>query len=154
MAAQTTPRGRRRVGLLVLVWALAVPVAAALGVLALRSAGADSSATVLSAAEAAALATASPAAPLPSPSPSTPGPSADGAVVERRVPGAVLGLQCAQATPLLVWSVPDPGWRVEQVEPDDGDLRVRLEAADDEVRVTVACVGGTPEVVEAERAED
>ena len=138
------------------VWALAVPLAAALSVLALRSAGADSSATVLSAADAAALATASPAVPSASPRPTpTPAPSPTGpGVMERRVPGGVLGLQCEQTVPVLVWSVPDPGWRVEQVEPEDGDLRVRLEAEGDEVRVTIVCAGGTPEVVEATRQED
>lgn len=156
MSEQTSPGGRRRVGLLVVVWALAVPAAAVLGVLALRSAGADSAATVLSASEAASLATASPPVGTPTPAPTpTAAPTPDSAeVVERRVPGAVLGLTCDRSTPVLVWSVPDPGWRVEQAEPEDGDLRVRLEADDDEVRVRVACVAGTPEVVEAERTED
>jgi len=137
---------------LVVVWALAVPVAAALGVLALRSAGGDSAATVLSASQAAALAGASPSATVPAATPSATSGAAE--VVERRVPGAVLGLACEQATPVLVWSVPQAGWRVVQVEPEDGDLRVRLEAEDDEVRVRVACATGTPEVVEAERTED
>lgn len=154
MPAATLPPAGRRAWLLVLVWALAVPVAAALAVLALRLAGADSSAAVLSAGEAAALATASPAVPVASPSPA-PTPSADvPVVVERRVPGAVLGLKCEQAAPVLVWSVPDPGWRVEQVESQVGGLRVKLEADEAEVRVTITCVAGAPEVVAAERDDD
>lgn len=154
MPVDSEPSGRRRIGLLVLVWALAVPVAAALGVLALRSAGADSSTTVLSAAQAAALTTASPAAPRPSPTASLSPPASSVDPMARRVPGAVLGLRCEMTTPVLVWSVPDPGWRIEQVEREDGGLRVRLEADDDEVRVTIVCANGTPQVVEAERSED
>jgi hypothetical protein len=139
------------VGLLVLVWVVAVPTASVLGVLALRAAEGGSSAAVLSAGEAAALATASPTVSV-SPSP-TPTPSG-GAVTERRVPGGVLGLQCAQSTPVLVWSVPDPGWQVDRAEVEDGGLRLRLEADDEEVRVIVVCRDGAPEVVEAVRDED
>lgn len=147
---------------LVLLWAVAVPLAAALGVLALRAAGGDTSGTaVLSASEAEALVSASPAATASaSPSPSTgptPTPTAaptDALVVERRVPGAVLGLSCAATGPVLVWSVPDPGWRVDEVEPEDGALRVRLESEVAEIRVVIACTDGTPEVVEAARPDD
>lgn len=149
----TSGRARPRAALLVVVWVLAVPAAAVLGVLALRSAGADSATTVLSAAEAASLAGTAVATPSPAdPTPSTTGEPAG--VVERRVPGAVLGLRCVGDVPELVWAVPDPGWRVERAEPGDGDLRVRLEADDDDVRVTIACVDGAPEVVGAERAEE
>ena len=148
--------------LLVLVWVLAVPAASLLGVLALRAAEGDTSAAVLSAGEAAALASASPPG-GPAGDPTTrPGGSASPAstpatgvpTTERRVPGAVLGLRCEQTTPVLVWSVPDPGWRVDRAEIDDGDLRVRLEADDQEVRVTVVCRDGEPEVVEAVRDDD
>jgi hypothetical protein len=141
---------------LVVVWALAVPLAAVLGVLALRSAGPDSSATVLTPAQAMALANPGDGAPSaePSPTPSTSLPSGLAENVERRVPGAVLGLRCEQEVPELAWSVPDAGWRVEQVEREDDQLTVRLEAGDDEVRVTVACADGVPTVVEAARAED
>ena len=149
--------------LLVLLWVLAVPTASVLGVLALREAEGGSSAAVLSAGEAASLATASPpagsagegaaqpggtAAPTTSPTPEV------GVVTERRVPGAVLGLRCEQATPVLVWSVPDPGWRVDRAEVEDGGLRVRLESDEDEVRVTVVCRDGEPEVVGATREDD
>lgn len=146
----------RRAGLLVVVWAIAVPVAAALGVLALRTAGDDATPAVLSAADAAALSTASPAAaPKPPPTPSPTSVPTDGpVVVQRRVPGAVLGLRCEQAVPELVWSVPDSGWRVEDLESKDGELQVGLEADDVEVRVTVTCSGGRPDVVEATRIED
>ena len=148
-----------------LLWALAVPTASMLGVLALRAAGGDSSAAILSASDAASLATASPgtsgsapgsASPRPAPGPAATSDPATpvGDVEQRRVPGAVLGLRCEQSTPVLVWSVPDPGWRVEQVERDDGDLRVRLEADDDDVRVTVACRDEVPEVVRATRDEE
>jgi hypothetical protein len=154
------------VAALVLMWAVAVPLAAALGVLALRAAGGDSSgAAVLSASEAEALVSASPAAtasaspspstgPTPTPTPApTPAPT-DALVVERRVPGAVLGLSCAATGPVLVWSVPDPGWRVDEVEPEDGELRVRLESEAAEIRVIIACTDATPEVVEAARSDD
>jgi hypothetical protein len=55
---------------------------------------------------------------------------------------------------VLVWSVPDPGWRVDEVEPEDGELRVRLESEAAEIRVVIACTDGTPEVVEAARSDD
>jgi hypothetical protein len=152
----TEPRRPRRIAALVLVWALAVPVAAALGVFALRAAGGDSSATVLSAAEAASLATAAPsptpgAAPpvaTPVPPSATADPTA-GAVVQRRVPGAVLGLRCELGVPVLVWSVPDPGWRVEEVDAEDDGLRVRLEADERRVRLTIECTDGEPVVAAA-----
>lgn len=142
------------------VWVVTVPVAAGLGVLALRAADVESASTVISAAEAEALTSPTSVAPdstagpsqTPSPTSSpTPQPSR---VVERRVPGAVLGLRCSMSAPVLVWSVPDPGWRVEEVESEEGTLRVRLEADEQEVAVTVACAGRTPEIQGATRADD
>jgi hypothetical protein len=143
--------------LLVGVWAVTVPVAASLGVLALRAANVESSSSVISPAQAAALTSTASTPPettaaTPTPSPtSTPQPSE---VVQRRVPGAVLGLRCSMSVPVLVWSVPDPGWRVDEVDRLAGMLRVRLEADEEEVLVTVACRGASPEIQDADRQED
>ncbi len=163
MAGRDSTRSRRwSVGLAAL-WLLAVPAAAVLGVLGLRAAGAGSdAAAVISAADAVALAaTASPApsagptptptaasSPVPTAPPATP-PAAS--VVERRVPGAVLGLRCDGAVPGLVWAVPEPGWVVEGTEVEDGLLDVPLEGQEGEVRVLVQCADGEPTVVGAER---
>lgn len=160
MAGRRTAGSRRwPVGLGVL-WLLAVPVAAVLGVLGLRAAGAGSeAAAVISAADALALAEAaatSSARPTPAPTaqPSTPRPSPPAAsVVERRVPGAVLGLRCEGAAPVLVWAVPEPGWVVENAELEDGLLVVRLASREGEVRVLVQCADEVPTVVGAERRD-
>ena len=82
--------------------------------LGLRAAGSDGGTAVITQAQAFALAAAAPtpaATPTPTPAP-TPTPSSPvGAGVERRVPGAVLGLRCsADGTAELVWAVPEPGW--------------------------------------------
>lgn len=152
--------------LLVLLWVLAVPTASVLGVLALRAAEGGTSTAVLSAGEAASLATASPPAsessgdgtapPDGTAAPTTtPAPTPDvGVVTERRVPGAVLGLRCDRTTPVLVWSVPDPGWQVDRAEIEDGALRVRVESDDEEVQVTVVCQEDEPVVVGATRDDD
>jgi hypothetical protein len=144
----------------VLLWLVAVPAAAALGVLGLRSAGADGGASaVISPGQALALAAAASPSATPSATPTqTPSPSASPAaspVVERRVPGAVLGLRCSSAgQPALVWAVPDAGWFVEGAELEDGRLVVRLESGRDEVRVSVTCEAGLPVVVGAQRRDD
>jgi hypothetical protein len=176
-------RPRSRTIALALVWLVAVPVAAGLGVLGLRAAGGDQGGMVISAAGADALATqaaatpndlagpttrtsrATPTAtprptvvPSPSASPTAPppvaSPPATPTVVERRVPGAVLGLRCEQAVPLLAWAVPDAGWRVEETETENGRLVVVLEGGGGESRVTVVCRDGVPTVVQAERRDD
>lgn len=154
---QAAARTSRSAAVLVLVWLVAVPAAAGLGVLALRAAGGDSSQAVISSAQAAALATETPAQPSPAPSPiASPrdSPTDTSGTVERRVPGAVLGLRCEQGVPVLEWSVPDVGWRIEDVEYDDGAMRLRIESGDDEVRVDVVCTDGTPRVAQATRGED
>ncbi len=95
-------------------------------------------------------------APTPRPTPArTPRPSPPPAddVVQRRVTGAVLGLRCAAGRVDLVWSVPDDGWRVDEVEREERGLKVRLEADEREVTVTIACRQGVPTVVAAERDE-
>lgn len=158
---QSRPEAGLSRGLLVgfvALWALAVPVAAALGVLGLRAAGSDGGTAVITQAQAFALAAAAPtpaATPTPTPAP-TPTPSSPvGAVVERRVPGAVLGLRCsADGTAELVWAVPEPGWFAEEARVENGLLMVRLETGREEVRVSVACQAGVPLVVAAERKDD
>lgn len=145
-----------------MLWVVAIPAAAALAVWGLREAGGDDAAgPVLSAGEALAIAEADPTPGAgPSPSPTSPAPTTaespgDPATpTALRVPGAVLGLRCTTGNPVLVWSVPDPGWRMDETEREGTSLRVRTESASQEVRVTVACRSGTPVVTEVERSGD
>jgi hypothetical protein len=144
---ETRPSRRWSLGLLAL-WAVAVPVAAVLGVVALRAAGTGAAGTsIVSAAEAADLASGSQPGATSAPEPTA-------VVVERRVPGAVLGLSCGQQVPTLQWAVPDPGWVVEGSEADGSVLEVRLESDEAEARVSVVCRAGAPVVVGADRRDD
>lgn len=142
-------------------WVAAILVAGSLGVLGLRIAGGSSTSrdAVLSSQQALALATApapggatttSPPATVAATSP----PDQGGGLTRRTVPGAVLGLTCDGSVPLLVWSVPEDGWRVEGSEAEDETLRVRLRSEDAEVRVEIVCQLGSPQVVAAERDDD
>ena len=159
------PRAIAPILLLALLWGVAVPAAGALAVLGLRAAGGDDTASVvLSAEEAVALAADTTPSPSASPAPSTPTPSASPpaspstsetpSVTSLGVPGAVLGVRCQTRVPVLVWSVPDPGWRVEESRTDGTRLRVRLESEPREVEVTVVCSGETPVLAEVERGDE
>ncbi|GAB3410753.1 hypothetical protein [Flindersiella endophytica] len=83
----------------------------------------------------------------PTSGPSTPAPGATEAL---RSNGGVIYARCNPAAENgveVTSAVPDQGYHLEQVEPEDGGSRVRFESGDTRLEVQVNCVDGRPRVV-------
>ena len=58
--------------------------------------------------------------------------------------GGTVIARCAPAV-VIVSATPAQGFRLKDIEPEDGGQRVRFEAGDTRVEVTVTCAAGVPQ---------
>lgn len=146
--------------LLAAVWAAGAAVAVGTGLLAVDLVGAQVGDPVVPplSAEAARSVTAGPGTTPASPPPAspgrtaTPGPSATtrppAATGPRTrtftVAGGTVGVRCDGATPRLLYATPAQGYRVDQSKAEGGRVEVRFRSEEDDSRLRVVCVSGTP----------
>ena len=141
--------------LLVLVWAAGAVVATSIGLLAVRqvaSSVGDPAVPVLSDGVAP---SASPSASSPSPPQVRPSsPAAAVTSASFRSAGGTVGVQCAGATPSLLYATPADGYALDERSVEGVELEVRFEAGERRVKLTVSCAGGSPRLVEEETDGD
>lgn len=91
----------------------------------------------------------------PTPEPTTPGPSRTPPATEVfRTPGGTVVVRCDPGVQ-VVSATPLQGFRVKDIEPEDGGKRVRFEAGDRDVRVMLSCVDDRPKMTyEDDHADD
>jgi len=76
--------------------------------------------------------------------PTASGPRPDGAVSRTLTTRAGLVSATCRGDALRVGAAPAAGWRVDEVEPEDGGRKVRFESGRARVEVRVTCLGGRP----------
>ena len=76
--------------------------------------------------------------------PTASGPRPDGAVSRTLTTRAGLVSATCRGSALRVGAAPAVGWRVDEVEPEDGGRKVRFESGRARVEVRVTCLGGRP----------
>lgn len=67
-----------------------------------------------------------------------------------RSQGGTVGVQCAGATPSLLYATPADGYALDERSVEGSELEVRFEAGQRRVKLTLSCATGSPRLVDEE----